>query len=194
MVLFRSAYLLLKLPMLNRFFCVGFLIAVAGCEKPLLPTVPVTGKLLYRGRPVQGGWVAFIDPLIDGKGAVAITDIDGNFSPHTPAGGDRFVPGMLPSDYVVIVGKTPASSVALTEPGPPSSEVMAQILLEAEQTPVPQDLEAARARANSLMPINRVDPASMTLLPLKYADLRESGLKASVVRDQENHFIFVLTD
>ena len=46
--------------------------AVQHPTQPLLPTVPVTGTLLYRGEPVVDGWVVFLDPLPDARSALVL--------------------------------------------------------------------------------------------------------------------------
>lgn len=62
--------------------------ALAGCGPKHTPTVPVTGKVTFKGQPVEGASVAF---FLDGSGtpAVGTTKSDGTFdlTSHEPGDG-----------------------------------------------------------------------------------------------------------
>ena len=63
-------------------------------------TVPVTGKVTYKGVPVGGATVSFIGEG-DLRPAVAITESDGSYSLHT-----LDADGAMPGKYAVVVEKT----------------------------------------------------------------------------------------
>src|SRR5262245_8519134 len=58
---------------------IGAVAVVAGCGPARTPTIPVTGKVTYKGQAVEGATVSFFK---DGTGtpAVGTTGADGSFS------------------------------------------------------------------------------------------------------------------
>lgn len=170
-------------------FLLLILLSAAGCQPPL-PTVPVSGRLVYRQKPVEGAWIAFIDTLPDGKGAVAITDQDGRFDMRTYIGGEKFMPGVFPAEYLVIVGKAPPNADA-GPPSYPTSEKMAEFTRNA---PRAKTLKERMEIAASYRPMESKPPEEMTLLPVKYFDPRETDLTAKVIRGEANDFVFELVD
>ena len=102
-----------------RVYCslfVGAVLAVtAGCGGSSLGTpVPVTGKIIYQGQPVEGAQVTFHAKADTGEeGAVrrsanGRTAADGTFSLTTFKTGD----GALPGDYVITVSKIEGSAAS----------------------------------------------------------------------------------
>jgi hypothetical protein len=164
-----------------------FLLASLGCSPPpLLPTVPATGQLLYEGKPLEDAWVVFLDPLRDGKGAIAITDAEGKFTLQTHYAGNTFVTGAIPSDYLVLVGKSrPIDPWAIPNDRRPTA---AEIKKARELKD--GDPEALAEFMRQFRSLRHLEPASNTLIPWKYALPEESGLTASVEKGEENHFVF----
>ena len=79
-------------------FCVllsSFVLFAAGCgpkpvEKPR--TAPVTGVVLYRGKPVEGAMVSLLTEQVS-QAATGTTDADGKFTLSTFQPNDGAVPG-----------------------------------------------------------------------------------------------------
>jgi hypothetical protein len=179
---------------MNSGFAWGFLVAItvtAGCGKaPKLPTVPVTGNVTYKGRPVADAQISFMpaDPL-SGKPATGVTDAQGRFTLQTHVGGSTFANGALTGEYNVTIKQ-----------GLPTRKEVPYISV-AEWSKLPPE---ERARKGNGMPTQRPsekkqnDAASAngweSALPLKYADVKNPVLKASVTAGGKNDFPFELTD
>jgi len=86
----------------SRIVCLAsaLLTLAAGCGPPQLVLFPLSGKVLFRGKPVPGAELAF-HPLFDGPGwvPVAAAAPDGAFEAGTKWPGD----GVLPGRYKVTV-------------------------------------------------------------------------------------------
>lgn len=116
----------------TRWLCgVTLLLAVAGgCNsKPAgPPTVPVTGTVMMKQKPVEGASVIFYP--VDTSGAIkpvqAVTDAEGKFTMKTFVAGSEYKDGMQTGDYVVTVSKT--------EPQPPGVYLPPKELLPAKFT------------------------------------------------------------
>lgn len=153
-----------------------FLVAVPaflflpGCSRSDLPprpkTVPVTGKVLYKGLPVDGATVGFLG---DGKipPALGKTDSQGRFELTTSDPGDGAVVG----NHQVIVTKVVGTKAAKAATGPMSME------------------EAAKRAAQ---PAEAAGPQS--LLPEQYAEAKTSGLSFEVKASGTNDFTIELKD
>lgn len=141
----------------------------AGCKDPGPPkpkTVPVTGKVMYKGQPVASATVAFLG---DGKirAAFGKTDSEGRFELTTSEAGDGAVPGM----HKVTVTKVVGSKAAKAASGPVS-------------------MEDALKRSNE----PKKDEEPMSLLPDMYADAATSGLSFDVKESGTNDFTIDLKD
>jgi len=114
----------------------------AGCQRGSVSgTVPVRGKVTYRGQPVGGATVMFLGGP-ESRPAVAVTDASGEYHLQTLDSD-----GALPGQYTVLVTKTDA---------PP-----------ADDRPVSMD-EAAKNRGQpiqpkQLLPAKYADPAKSPL-------------------------------
>lgn len=91
------------------------LAVIAGCG-PSTPsnrpkTNVVTGKVAYKGAPVEGATVSFVPSDAKGKGAVGMTDASGQYKLTTFGSGDGAVAG----SYRVSISKTVAKKRDLTE-------------------------------------------------------------------------------
>ncbi len=122
-------------------------------------TEAVTGKVTYRGNPVEGAVVTFSpgEPTPGSRAAFAKTDDEGNYTLTTYNSGD----GAIPGKYFVTVTK---QAGAARKPDPSEEEY------------VPPD-EQAQVKA-----LPTVD-----MVPAKYATPTSSGLTFTV--PQENYDI-----
>lgn len=153
--------------MARGYLALGLLLLAAGCgqfDDPNRPaTYPVTGTITHNGKPVEGAMVRF--ELADGsRSAIGKTDANGKYVLTTFSAND----GALPGQYRVSILKYE------TPPRTPSSKS------EAEYVPP----EAAGLAQQATIPKN--------LLPAKYADVKTSGLAATVSESGENRFDFSL--
>jgi hypothetical protein len=164
------------------------LMVLAGCDKThSLPTVPATGTLTYKGQPVADAHVSFIpaDPL-SGRPGTGVTDAKGRFTLQTYVGGSTFANGALTGEYNVTVNQ-----------GLPTRKEVPFISVD-EWSKLPPE-ERARKGNGMMMKAQRPggqqqNDASKSALPLKYADVKNPILKASVTVGGKNDFPFELTD
>ena len=83
-------------------------LGVCGCGPDLPETVPVTGKILFKGEPVANAQVGFV-PKIEGSGALparGTTDEAGEFVLKTYVAPGQEADGVTPGEYAVTVQKT----------------------------------------------------------------------------------------
>lgn len=143
-----------------------------GCGQATDPnrpkTYPVSGTVTQAGTPVEGATVTF--HLADGsRGAVGLTDENGNYTLTTFSAGDGAVAG----DHKVKVTKfdrptvTPKSDGSVADTG--------------DEPEVPEGRESPED-----------DSAPKSLLPEKYANVETSGLTATVSESGDNKFDFSL--
>ncbi|MEO1998058.1 MAG: carboxypeptidase-like regulatory domain-containing protein [Planctomycetaceae bacterium] len=144
----------------------------AGCsedvERPV--TVPVTGTVMYKQKPVDGATVSFMAEGAS-RAASGVTDAEGKFVLSTFAAND----GALIGEHVVTVSKLTAQAEAAGDPtanmNDPSK--LTQVWEQSKDA----DLAAVK-----------------TLLPEKYANANTTPLKEKVSETGENTFILQLTD
>jgi hypothetical protein len=142
---------------------------VVGCSRgdPNRPKpVPVKGKVLYKGLPVDGASVAFLG---DGRlpPALGRTDSKGQFELTTSEAGDGAVPGM----HKVTVSKSVASKAAKAAATPISMEDAVKRSKEAKKEDEP-----------------------LSLLPDRYSQAATSGLSYEVKPTGTNDFTIELKD
>lgn len=149
-------------------FCVG-----CGGDGGPSP-VPVTGQVLFKGKPVDDARVTFHGRTESGgRSASGKTDSQGNFSLTTFKSGDGAVPG----DYVITVSKAAESAKALdTSLDPETGEFGA-------------DYGAMMEAAGSGAASKKTQP---TALPEKYNSAATSDIQRSVVAGQQNEFTIEL--
>ena len=150
---------------------VGVLVSAAvGCgggtgfEKP----VPVTGKVVFQGKPVDGAMVTFLSKAEGaGRSASGQTAADGSFSLTTFKTGD----GALPGDYLVTVSKVERGSDTEIDPskGAVGADYGAQMM-------------AAAKGGDALA------KAQKATLPTKYASAAESDIVRTVAKTPPNVF------
>lgn len=82
-------------------FCIAM--GVGGCEKRTLSTIPVEGKVTWKGQPLSSGDIAF-HPTQLAEGSVnrigiGRLDAEGKFKISTVTHGD----GVQPGDYAIVI-------------------------------------------------------------------------------------------
>jgi len=145
------------------------LTALAGCGGEELELVPVAGKVMFKGKPVDKAEIAFIrdSSTASAKGpapaAIGRTDENGVFTLIT---GD--LEGAVPGNYKVTVQKS--SRAYMNFPNPLPAEYTDQV---------------DYMRRNNML--------AYPLLPLAYADMSASPLQYEVKNDSEgNNFEIAL--
>lgn len=129
------------------------------------PKHPVTGTVVWKGKPVEGAIVAFT-PATGGAPASAVTDATGVFRLTTKVSGDGAVAG----EYSVTVAKYQST---VDEPTPaPSADAKADPFDITNEYPTGYDEMEESELAAAI---------SKNLLPPKYAQATTSGLTATVV-------------
>lgn len=66
-----------------------FLLLLAGCSRSSIEQVKISGKVLYRGKPLPGGVVTFMSAK--GFSSTATIDSDGNYQVTAPVGDVKIV-------------------------------------------------------------------------------------------------------
>ncbi|MFN3193747.1 MAG: carboxypeptidase-like regulatory domain-containing protein [Aureliella sp.] len=126
----------------------------SGPQNP--PTFPVTGKVTFKGKPVEGATVVLVAESSSSKGAVGNTDAEGNYEMGTFGKGDGAVAG----SYKVKVFKYEMKA----EPPADGDDVMSEEEEEEEYGGVEDEDDASGGN----------------LLPAKYEDPRKSGFAVEV--------------
>lgn len=163
--------------LLARVACFG-LLGLAGCSDglPKLDTAPASGTVTYKGQPVVGAQVTFINTdKQSGKNATALTDNQGRFTLRTYVAGAKQVTGAMPGDYIVTIEKREVSSYSA---GPPSAET---------QTMLSGDPKTSSKES-------MMKPGSGLSTPAKYADPAKGELRETVKSTGDNNFTFDLVD
>jgi hypothetical protein len=151
---------------------VAFSCVLTGCGDGLPKPVPVGGKIMYKGNPVEGAQVTFhSSTATGGRSAAGTTGKDGTFKLTTVNTDD----GAAPGEYTITVSKQEAKTggsepIDITK-GDPSAAY-----------------GAAMAAAGS----GKMDAFMKDTLPAKYAKPGESGLTRTVVKGEENNFTIEL--
>ena len=161
-----------------RFFGSLFVLALSSalplaCSNgPARPkTVPVTGKVTYKGQAVAGAHVAFLGMGENATSSMGKTDAQGMFELTTFDAGD----GAPVGNYQVTVSKIVNSQ-------------------KAAASKAPMSMEEAVKRANPEGPSKEDDGAGSSLLPEKYAQASTSQLNFTVEEGKKNDFPIELTD
>ena len=145
--------------------CIGSLL-LPGCGSKYPATVPVSGKVTWRGDPVEKAIVTFSRGAKDialGEVAIGSTDADGRFELTTHFAGQASGKGALPGDYEVTISKpVPPPGIA-----PEHYRVM---------------VEAARKIGESGAPVPPAQqpPALVEMFPQHFSAAGKSRLKFSV--------------
>ena len=133
------------------------------------PPVPVSGKVVFAGKPVDGAAVTFLSKS-GGRSASGKTDKDGNFKLTSVKTDD----GASPGEFAVTISKQEAKGggSATVDISKGYGENYGKMM-------------GASASRNMEKMINQI-------LPAKYADPLQSGLVRSVVKGDKNEFDFDL--
>ncbi|MCA9193467.1 MAG: carboxypeptidase regulatory-like domain-containing protein [Planctomycetales bacterium] len=141
--------------------------AFAGCGDPGIGTVPVKGKVLVDGNPLEGVVVVF-NPSegSSGRAASGRTDAQGIYALTTVVNGD----GALPGDYKISVSKYENEDDGLPKEVDPNSE---------------SSLDDIYGKLDT-----RKEVKSKNFIAEKYSNHFGSGLTATVSDSGENNFDF----
>ncbi len=153
--------------------------AAVGCNQSNLPkTEPVTGKVLYKGDPVENATVMFSRGsrnIANGEIALGKTDAAGNFTLTTHLSGQTDVAGAIAGTYQVTVSKK------IPPPG------MTQAEYDAKMDEVNQ-----AAQQGTVQPPGMELPPLVEMFPRKYSAVAATELSADVKQDAKNEFSFEL--
>jgi hypothetical protein len=113
-------------------FCTALLMAGCG-QSSGIGTAPVSGKVTYKGQPVEGATISFI-PDASARPATAISASGGSYRLTTLDS-----PGAMPGQYTVVVRKTEIA-------GDPAKAVTMEEALKLNNRPPPQPKELLPAK------------------------------------------------
>ncbi len=143
------------------------LIVVAGCsggKKDKPKTVPVSGTVMYKGKPIEGVQVTFMAEGAS-RAATGITDSEGKFQLSTFGANDGAVVGV----HTITVVKPTSGGAEVSE----------------------DDLEA---QAKMYQEMQKKSKNEKSPIPEKYSNPQTSNLKETVTEDGPNEFVLQLTD
>lgn len=156
---------------------VCLLVATSGCGGSDFPEpVPVSGTILYQGKPVEDARVTFLSTG-EGKGRSASgkTDSEGKFKLTTFSTGD----GAIPGEYTVTVLKLdPAAKGADVNIDPETGEYGADYSAMMDAAASGDDKSISES----------------SVLPEKYGNAAESGIQRAVMEGQRNEFTIELDE
>lgn len=147
-----------------------FALGLTGCGGAAERPVPVAGKVLLGGKAVEGAVVTFHSKG-GGRSASGRTDAEGNFKLTTIKTDD----GAPPGEYTVTIAKQETKSG-----GSAGVDISSG------------DYGEAYGQAMMAAGSNQMDKYMKDVLPAKYADPTQSGLVRTVVKGEENEFVFEL--
>lgn len=139
-----------------------------------LPTVPVSGTVVYRGQPVENASVAFLAPGAPSP-AFGTTDDAGRFRLTTFEPDD----GAIVGRHVVTVRKLTTNSTPLAEPTSSQDKPIDPTAIDAAMQQQAEDLAKAEHTGSAI--------------PKKYARRETSDLKVDVI-EGDNNVKIVLMD
>ena len=168
----------------------GLILGCSGSDRPRM--VPVSGIVTYNGKPFEGDVITFSSPD-SSRPAGGKTDVEGRYKLYTFEEFDGAVLGQ----HEVTISKPDPSQKG-------SSEIKeVEVGGSAGGSDAPSGAGAFKAK--STMPtqisppgpgtkLSSVNSSVNSLLPVKYAVAKTSGLTAKVEAGKENKFDFSLTD
>jgi hypothetical protein len=158
--------------------CLAGLAYLSGCGPKGPATKPVTGTVLYRGKPIEDARVLFMRGsrnIAEGEMALGKTDTNGRFELTTHFGSQTGGKGAVVGQYEVTISKH--------VPPPGISESKYQAMVEAANK---------FGEAGSTVPPNMRPPELVEMLPPQYSAVGKSKLKADVTAQGPNDFEFKL--
>ncbi|MEQ9406957.1 MAG: hypothetical protein RIK87_04495 [Fuerstiella sp.] len=143
-----------------------------GVDRP--QTYPVSGTVMYNGKPVEKASVSF---WVDGasRAATGVTDAEGKFQLSMFEAND----GALPGEHTITVSKVEPGAAAAG--GPTPEQMLADPNALAQMGAATTD----KGGKNS---------GPKKLIPAKYGDRMNTTLKETVTADGDNQFVLQLTD
>lgn len=151
------------------------LFAVIGCGPKLPGTVPVTGVIVHKGRPLAAATVVFVGPPTEsGRPAVATgtTDQAGRFTLVTQAGRTGVAAGAVPGSHRVTVSAFV----------PPKGMSEAEFQRKVEAHHAAQEQKGFGAGGDL--------PQKVSLLAAEFSDATKTRLTAEVTATGTNEFSF----
>lgn len=146
--------------------------SLAGCGSGSNPPVPVSGKVVLEGKPVEGAVVTFHSKDPGGRSASGRTGSDGTFKLTTVKTDD----GAPPGDYVITIAKQESKVPGGNAPVDISKG----------------DYGAAYGQMMGAAGGGNMSKIMKDVLPAKYANAADSGLSRTVVKGEPNEFDFEL--
>ncbi len=158
---------------MRRFFSVCFVagLAAAGCGKS---TGSLTGTVTYKGNPVTGGLMLFVDA--QGKSFPGSLNPAGNYN----------CPDLPPGDYIVTIN---TSLMKPVDPGQSTKEMIAKQGQDQSQTKLPESMTKDLAKVKEM----GSKTGQYVAIPDKYANAKTSGLTVKVEAGSQTKD-FTLTD
>lgn len=138
-----------------------------------LDVVPVSGKITYKGQPVDKAIVTFTTEASP-RTAVGTTDAQGDFKLTTINTNDGAVAG----EHLITIAKMPDPSASGSVQQINSPEDYVKIM----EKQGPRNTQPPGKAANDKS------------IPAKYSNPTQSGLKRTVVKGEQNSFTIDLTD
>jgi hypothetical protein len=140
---------------------------VVGCNADKVPVSPVTGEVIYNGKPVENALISFVPQSQNNRGASGQSEHDGSFVLLTQGATKN---GAMTGEYKIVVSKV----VEIDDSG---NEVKRKITSTFDPNAAPE--EPMHPQKN--------------LLPEKYSKEETTDLTATVEK-KKNHFKLTLKD
>lgn len=164
-----------------------FVMSLSGCGEKGPRIAPVSGVVLYDGKPVEGATVEFVVPGAPFR-SVGSTDDDGAFEITSLKPGDGATVG---TNKVTVTKRTKSTA------GTPAAE---PVIVDLESISDPEERRMAASKNSVIQKTAAHESGAATqqrprdLLPAKYAKVETSGLEFEVEAGQANEFQIVLSD
>jgi hypothetical protein len=173
---------------------VSIVVFATGCDPtPPVKTVHVAGTITFKGQPVSGADVSFMNASASGKSAGGKTDTQGRFVLKTIVAGNKMQDGAPPGEYKVTVEKKGASGAATgalqgpnVDPTTLSAEEKQKMMEEA------QSKQRSTQLATDQTKVGQQSGSTSPELPASYADVTKTELRATVKESGTNDFTFEL--
>jgi hypothetical protein len=159
--------------------CLFALGVFPGCGGSSIKAYPTTGKILYKGNPLDNADVMFTIQGKDGQPSTVIgmgkTDAEGRYSIRTQLGPSETVDGAVPGTHLVTVSKYV----------PPKGMTEEELVKK-------MAAEVAAMEAKGFVTQAETAPSRIAALPPHYQNPQTSKLSAEVTPGGKNEFNFDL--